>query len=323
MPERASGRTWAAVMAGMIGAFMAILNIQITNASLPDIEGGIGTGVDEGAWVSTAYLVGEIIVIPLTVLLGRVFGFRLFIVGATLLFAGFSTACAFVHELGSMIAMRALQGFCGGVLIPAAMTMAMTRLPKGQQPIGLAMFALSATFAPAIGPTIGGWLTETYGWRTIFFVNVPPALVMAAVLWGTLEKQPTQFRALRDADWPGIVTMAVGLGALQTMLEEGNKDDWFGSPFILRLGLTAAVFLSAFLVIQLRARNPLLDLRLLRERNFAMATLSNVLVGVALYGSVYVMPQYLSQVQSYNSEQIGEVLAWVGLPQLILIPLVP
>ena len=323
MPERASARTWAAVMAGMIGAFMAILNIQITNASLPDIEGGIGTGVDEGAWVSTAYLIGEIIVIPLTVLLGRVFSFRLFIVSATLLFAGFSMACAFAGDLGTMIVMRALQGFCGGVLIPAAMTMAMTRLPRSQQAIGLAMFALSSTFAPAIGPTIGGYLTETYGWRTIFFINVLPSLLMAGVLRFTLEKSPMQLRLLRQADWPGIVTMAIGLGALQTMLEEGNKDDWFGSPFITRLALAAVLFLSAFVVIQLTARNPLLNLRLLRERNFGVATLSNILVGFALYGSVYVMPQYLSQVQSYNSEQIGAVLAWSGLPQLLLIPLVP
>ncbi len=322
-PGRASATTWAAVMAGMIGAFMAILNIQITNASLPDIEGGIGTGVDEGAWVSTAYLIGEIIVIPMTVLLGRVFGFRLFIVGATLLFAGFSASCAFADDLSTMIAMRALQGFCGGVLIPAALTMSMTRLPKGQQSIGLAMFALSSTFAPAIGPTIGGWLTETYGWRTIFFVNVPPALIMAAVLGFTLEKQPAQLRALREADWPGIVTMAVGLGALQTLLEEGNKDDWFGSPFIVHLAVVAVVFLGAFIAIQFTARSPLLNLRLLGERNFGIGTLSNVFVGFALYGSVYVMPQYLSQVQSYNAEQIGAVLAWVGLPQLLLIPLVP
>ena len=323
MPERASATTWVAVMAGMIGAFMAILNIQITNASLPDIEGGIGTGVDEGAWVSTAYLIGEIIVIPLTVLLGRVFGFRRFIVGATLLFAGFSACCAFADALSTMIVMRALQGFCGGVLIPAALTMSLTRLPKGQQSLGLAMFALSATFAPAIGPTIGGWLTETYGWRTVFFVNVPPALIMAAVLYVTLEKQPAQLRALRDADWPGIATMAVGLGALQTCLEEGNKNDWFGSPFIVYLAIIAVMFLGAFIVIQFTARHPLLNLRLLGERNFGIGTLSNVFVGFALYGSVYVMPQYLAQVQSYNAEQIGTVLAWVGLPQLLLIPLVP
>ncbi|MCQ8240925.1 MDR family MFS transporter [Rhizosaccharibacter radicis] len=322
-PERASGRTWLAVTAGMIGAFMAILNIQITNASLPNIEGGIGTGVDEGAWVSTAYLIGEIIVIPLTVLLARVFSFRRVIICCTLLFAFFSVCCSFASDLGTMIVMRGLQGFCGGVLIPMAMTMAMTRLPKAQQAMGLAMFALSATFAPAIGPTIGGWLTETYGWRTVFMINVPPSLLMAGILWVTEERKPFQFGLLRQADWPGIACMAIGLGSLQTMLEEGNKDDWFGSPFIVRLGVIAALFLLAFVVIQFTARRPLLNLRLLRERNFGVGIVANILVGFALYGSVYVLPQYLSQVQNYNSEQTGHVLAWNGLPQLLLIPLVP
>jgi MFS transporter, DHA2 family, multidrug resistance protein len=322
-PARASRSTWLAVTAGMIGAFMAILNIQITNASLLDIEGGIGTGVDNGAWVSTSYLIGEIIVIPLTVFLSRVFSFRTFIIGCTLLFALFSTCCAFVHDLGSMIAMRGLQGFCGGVLIPMAMTMAMTRLPRPQQPIGLAMFSLSATFAPAVGPTIGGYLTENYGWQTIFFVNVPPSLLMVGILWFTLERQPMQFRLLREGDWAGIACMAIGLGSLQTMLEEGNKDDWFGSPFIVKLAVVAVVFLSAFIAIELKVKKPLLDLRLLLGRNFGIGTVSTILVGFALYGSVYVLPQYLSQVQSYNSEQIGAVLAWTGLPQLFLIPLVP
>ena len=155
----------------MIGAFMAILNIQITNASLLDIEGGIGTGVDNGAWISTSYLIGEIVVIPLTDYLSKVFSFRRYIIGNTILFALFSMACAFAHDLPSMIAMRGLQGFAGGVLIPMAFTMVLTKLPKAQQPIGLAVFALAVTFAPAIGPTIGGYLTENYGWQTIFFVN--------------------------------------------------------------------------------------------------------------------------------------------------------
>ncbi len=145
---KASLTTWIAVCAGMIGAFMAILNIQITNASLLDIEGGIGTGADNGAWISTSYLIGEIIVIPLTGYLSRVFSFRRYMIASTFLFALFSMACAFAHDLGSMIAMRGLQGFAGGVLIPMAFTMVVTKLPKPQQPVGLALFALSVTFAP-------------------------------------------------------------------------------------------------------------------------------------------------------------------------------
>src|SRR3954449_4787485 len=320
---RASIRDWIAVLAGTIGAFMAILNIQITNASLLNIEGGIGTGVDNGAWISTSYLIGEIVVIPLTDYLSRVFSFRRYMLVNAVLFPLFSMSCAFTHDLGSMIVMRGLQGFAGGVLIPMAFTMVLTRLPKAQQPIGLALFALSVTFAPAIGPTIGGYLTENYGWQTIFFVNTPPTIVMVIALASTLEKTPMQLALLREGDWAGIVTMAIGLSALQTVLEEGNKDDWFESTFIVNLAIVAAVFLAAFVVIELTVQQPLVNLRLLKRRNFGIGVLVNVLVGFALFGSVYILPQYLGQVQRYNAEQIGKVLAWTGLPQLLLIPLVP
>jgi DHA2 family multidrug resistance protein len=322
-PNRASVTTWIAVLAAMIGSFMAILNIQITNASLLNIEGGIGTGVDNGSWISTSYLIGEIVVIPLTDYLSRVFSFRRYMLASAALFAAFSVACAFTHDLPSMIAMRGLQGFAGGVLIPMAFTLVLTKLPKPQQPIGLAVFALSVTFAPAIGPTIGGYLTENYGWQTIFFVNVLPTLVMVTALYLTLERQPMQLRLLQEGDWAGIFTMAVGLSALQTVLEEGNKDDWFSSPFILRLAIVAVVSLSLFVWIELTIEKPLIRLRLLTQRNFGFGVIAMTMVGFALFGSVYILPAYLGQAQDYNAEQIGGVLAWTGLPQLILIPLVP
>ena len=322
-PNRASVTTWIAVLAAMIGSFMAILNIQITNASLLNIEGGIGTGVDNGSWISTSYLIGEIVVIPLTDYLSRVFSFRRYMLASAALFAAFSVACAFTHDLPSMIAMRGLQGFAGGVLIPMAFTLVLTKLPKPQQPIGLAVFALSVTFAPAIGPTIGGYLTENYGWQTIFFVNVLPTVVMVTALYLTLERQPMQLKLLKEGDWAGIFTMAVGLSALQTVLEEGNKDDWFSSPFILRLAIVAAVSLSLFVWIELTIEKPLIRLRLLTQRNFGFGVIAMTMVGFALFGSVYILPAYLGQAQGYNAEQIGAVLAWTGLPQLILIPLVP
>jgi MFS transporter, DHA2 family, multidrug resistance protein len=322
-PNRASTATWIAVLAAMIGSFMAILNIQITNASLLNIEGGIGTGVDNGSWISTSYLIGEIVVIPLTDYLSRVFSFRRYMLASATLFAVFSVACAFTHDLPSMIAMRGLQGFAGGVLIPMAFTMVLTKLPKPQQPIGLAIFALSVTFAPAIGPTIGGYLTENYGWQTIFYVNVLPTAVMVTALYFTLERQPMQLELLKEGDWAGILTMAVGLSALQTVLEEGNKDDWFSSPFILRLAVVALISLALFVSIELTIEKPLIRLRLLTQRNFGFGTMAMTLVGFALFGSVYILPAYLGQAQGYNAEQIGAVLAWTGLPQLILIPLVP
>ncbi|MBZ9793308.1 DHA2 family efflux MFS transporter permease subunit [Rhizobium sp. 3T7] len=320
---RASMKDWIAVLAGMIGAFMAILNIQITNASLLEIEGGIGTGVDNGAWISTSYLIGEIVVIPLTAYFSSVFSFRRYILVNSVLFPIFSIACAFAHDLGTMILLRGLQGFAGGVLIPMAFTMVLTKLPKVQQPRGLALFALSVTFAPAIGPTIGGFLTENYGWQTIFFINAVPSAIMVIALALTLEKQPMQLHLLKEGDWAGIFTMAIGLSALQTVLEEGNKEDWFSSPFIVKLSIVAVVFLATFIWIELTVEKPLVKLRLLKQRNFGIGVAVNVLVGVALFGTVYILPQYLGQVQRYNAEQIGNVLAWTGLPQLLLIPLVP
>ncbi|MFL5288955.1 MAG: DHA2 family efflux MFS transporter permease subunit [Rhodopila sp.] len=315
-------RTWVAVIGATLGAFMAVLNIQIVNASLADIQGAIGAGIDDGGWISTAYLIAEIVVIPLTGFLAQVFSLRRYLLVNAVLFLTFSMACAFAQNLGQMIVLRAIQGFSGGVLIPLAFTIIITFLPRAKQPMGLALFALSATFAPAIGPTIGGYLTETYGWKYIFYVSLVPGAVMLGMLWATLEKAPMKLWLLREGDWPGIATMAIGLAALQTVLEEGNKDDWFGSDFILRLTIVAVVALGLFIAIELTVEKPLLNLRLILRRNFGFGMIANFLMGVALYGSVFILPLYLSRLQGYNAEQIGMVLAWTGLPQLILIPIV-
>ncbi|HVJ43059.1 MAG TPA: MDR family MFS transporter [Dongiaceae bacterium] len=321
--DHVSLKSWVAVIGATIGAFMAVLNIQIVNASLADIQGAIGAGIDDGGWISTSYLVAEIIVIPLTAWLARVFSLRIYVLTNAILFLIFSAACAFAHNLGQMIVLRAIQGFAGGVLIPMAFTIIITLLPKSKQPIGLAMFAISATFAPAIGPTIGGYLTENWGWEYIFYVNLVPGVVMVAMLWFSLESSPMQLSQFWQGDWPGVFTMAIGFGTLQTVLEEGNKDDWFGSPFITRLSVICAVSLSLFIWIELTSKKPLLNLRLLVRRNFGFGILANFLMGTALYGSVFILPQYLARIQGYNSEQIGMVLAWTGLPQLALIPFVP
>jgi DHA2 family multidrug resistance protein len=196
-------------------------------------------------------------------------------------------------------------------------------LPRSKQPVGMAMFMLSATFAPAIGPTIGGYLTETYGWQYIFYVNLVPGAIMLAALMPSLPRAPMQLKMLRHGDWPGIATLAIGLASLQTVLEEGNKDDWFGSPMIVRLCVVSAIALALFIWIELTAERPLLNLRLLLRRNFGLGSIGNVIVGMALYGSVYLVPSYLSQMQGYNAQQVGEVLASTALPQLVLIPCVP
>ncbi|SFI98951.1 MDR family MFS transporter [Bradyrhizobium sp. cf659] len=318
-----SAKTWIAVIGATLGAFMAVLNIQIVNASLADIQGAIGAGIDDGGWISTSYLIAEIVVIPLSGWLAQVFSIRIYLLTNAILFLLLSAACALAQDLPQMIVLRAVQGFTGGVLIPMAFTLIITLLPRGKQPVGLALFALSATFAPAIGPTIGGYLTENFGWQYIFYVNLVPGAIMVGMLWYALDAKPMNLSLLRDGDWAGIITMAIGLSALQTVLEEGNKDDWLGSPFIVKLSVIAAVALAAFLIIELTVKKPLLNLRLLVRRNFGFGMLANFLLGIALYGSVFILPQYLARIQGYNAEQIGMVLAWTGLPQLVLIPLVP
>src|SRR6201991_4842660 len=196
--QAVSAKTWLAVVGANLGAFMAVLNIQIVNASLADIQGAIGAGIDDGGWISTSYLVAEIVVIPLSGWLAQVFSVRRYLLINAILFLVFSAACALAQELPQMIALRAVQGFTGGVLIPMAFTLIITLLPKAKHPIGLAMFAISATFAPAIGPTIGGYLTENFGWQYIFYVNVVPGALMIGMLWFSLESSPMKLSLLRQ-----------------------------------------------------------------------------------------------------------------------------
>ncbi len=321
--ETVSFKTWVMVFGAILGAFVAVLNIQVTNSSLLHIEGGIGTGGANGAWISTSYLIGEIIVIPLAAYLAQVFSLRRYFITNIILFLIFSVLCAFATNLGEMVVFRALQGFTGGVMIPLAFTLAATTLPDSKKPIGMAGFAISATFAPAVGPTIGGYLTDTFGWQYIFYLNlIPGAVMLAALLW-TLKPEPMKLHLLKTGDWTGIATMAIGLGALQTVLEEGNQEDWFGSAMIVRLTITAVIALSLFIWIELTKANPLVNLRLLTRRNFGFGTFSNFFLGFGLYGSGFLLSQYLAQAQGYNAQQIGEVLMWTGLPQLFIIPFIP
>jgi DHA2 family multidrug resistance protein len=315
-----SARHWVAMLGAMLGAFMAVLDIQITNASLNDILGTLGATLDEGSWVSTSYLVAEIIVIPLTGWLSDVFSARRYLLVNAVLFLAFSVICAWSWDLKSMIVFRALQGFTGGVLIPMAFNLVMKLLPPSKRGLGFALFGMTATFAPAIGPTLGGWLTDHYGWPAIFYLNlVPGALLIGAVAWG-LRPEKMRLALLRRGDWWGIGTMAIGLGSLIVFLEEGNRNDWLNSRFIATLGLTATVFLSACLVIELVRREPFINLRLLADRNFDLGTLVGTAFDVGMYGVMYLLPMYLAQVQDYNAQQIGQTIMWSGVPQLLMMP---
>jgi len=312
-----------AVGGSLLGAFMAVLNIQVVNTSLPDIQGGIGTGLDNGGWISTAYLIGEIVVIPLSGWLSQVFSLRRYLIGSTITFLLFSAACGLADNFPEMVFLRACQGFAGGVLIPLSLTCILTLLPEKARPTGFALFALTATVAPAIGPTIGGAITDIYGWRYIFFLNLIPGAIMLPALFIGLEPSPMQLKKFGEGDWWGIVTVAIGLASLQIVLEEGNKDDWFGSPFITYLSITAFVALTAFVIRELSTKNPLVNLRLFGRRNFAFSTVSNVMLGFVLYSAVYLIPIYLSQSHGYSARQSGIIMAWIGLPQLVIIPFMP
>ncbi len=316
-------KTWIAIAGAMLGAFMAVLNIQITNASLRDIEGGIGTGGINGAWITTAYLIGEIIVIPLSDYLSRVFSLRRYLLINVGLFLLFSALCGQASSLPEMIVLRGLQGFAGGVMIPLAFTIVVVMLPASKRSIGMAAFALTATFAPAIGPTVGGYFTDNYGWPSIFYLNLVPGALMLAMLFYALPRSKMQLDLLRHGDWLGIALMAIGLAALQTVLDEGNVYDWFGSPFIIKLTLVSALALGGFLIVEFTRPQPLVNFRLLAQRNFGFGTLANFMLGGALYGSAYLLPQYLANAQGFDAQQIGMVMAWTGLPQLLVIPLVP
>ncbi len=223
----------------------------------------------------------------------------------------------------SMIVFRAAQGFTGGVLIPIAMTVVLTTLPPSKQSVGLAAFGLTAVFAPSIGPTLGGWLTENFSWEYSFYLNIVPGLLMLAGVWYGIRQDRPQFNLLKQGDWWGIISMALGLGSLQIVLEEGSRKDWFSSALIVRLSIIAAIFVALFFWIELTRRQPFINLRLLKKRNFGLASIVNVALGIGLYGSIYILPLYLAQIQQYNPLQIGEVLIWAGIPQLFIIPFIP
>ncbi|EJT83192.1 EmrB/QacA family drug resistance transporter [Pseudomonas putida S11] len=258
--------------------------------------------------------------IPLTAWLVQLLSARRLAVWVSGGFLLSSLLCSMAWNLESMILFRALQGFTGGALIPLAFTLTLIKLPEHHRAKGMAMFAMTATFAPSIGPTLGGWLTENWGWEYIFYINIPPGLVMIAGLLYGLEKKDAHWELLKSTDYAGIVTLGLGLGCLQVFLEEGHRKDWLESQLIVGLGSIALVSLITFVILQFSKPHPLINLRILGNRNFGLSSIASLGMGVGLYGSIYLLPLYLAQVQGYNALQIGEVIMWMGIPQLFLIP---
>jgi len=321
--QQVSLRAWVAVLGGVFGCFMAGMNVHVTNASLPDIRGSLGASFEEGSWITTAYLVAEIVVIPLTGWLVQVFSTRrVLLVGASG-FLLFSLACSIAPSISTMIVARALQGAFGGVLIPLSFQLIVTELPPSRHPLGMALFAVANNVAQAAGPSLGGYLTDMYSWRWIFYLQIPPALALLVAIGWSIAKVPAQLSRLRNADWFGIATMAIGLSALQIVLEEGGRKDWFASQFIALLALVAALGLAAFITIELRRREPFINLRLLGRYNFGIASLMQFLFGAVVFGVVFLVPNYLAELHGYSARDIGLAMIPYGLVQFAMSFLTP
>ncbi|HBD12113.1 MAG TPA: EmrB/QacA family drug resistance transporter [Porticoccaceae bacterium] len=319
--DQVSLRTWFTVWGSVIGAFIAVLNIMITNSSLKDIQGALSATLHEGSFISTAYLTAEVVVIPLTAWFVQVYGLRRFVLTASSVFIVATLACALAWNLESMLVFRTIAGFAGGTFIPLSFTCILTLLPPSKQPLGIAMFSLTATQAPSIGPTLGGYLTESFGWQSIFYMQIIPTALMFGILWWGLEKSKGNRSLLKTGDWTGIVMLSIALGAMIIILEEGNRLDWFESEAIVRGTMLAGACFIVFLYRQLRSANPFINVRLFKRWNFTLANIVGVILGLGLYGTVFITPLYLAQVQGYNAWQIGVTMMWFGFPQLIMVPL--
>ena len=319
----ADAAAWIAVMAGALGALMASLDISITNSALPQIQGEVGATGTEGTWIGTGYLVSEIVMIPLTAWLTRVFGLRAMLLGCALLFVLFSVICGASHSLVWMIVGRVGQGFTGGAMIPTAQTIVATRLPKHQQPIGMTAFGLTVLLGPLLGPLVGGWLAEHISWRWCFFINIPVGVGLATLLLLGLKAEKLNLGLLRRADWMGILGLSVGLSCLTIVLEEGQRERWFESPMIVDLAIASVIGLTVLMVSQFTSKEPVVNLRLLGNRSYAGVIVLITAVGGVLYGVLYLLPQFLSGVAGYNAEQSGMVMLIAGVPAFLMVPILP
>jgi len=320
---RADAGAWLAVAAGTLGALMATLDISIVNSSLPTIQGEIGASGTEGTWIATGYLVAEIVIIPLSGWLERVLGLRTFLLVAAGLFTAFSVLCGVSTTLGMMIVGRVGQGFTGGALIPTAQTIIATRLPRSQQPIGTAMFGATAILGPVVGPLVGGWLTENLSWHYAFFLNIPVCAGLVVLLLVGLKHEPAKLNLIAEADWLGIFGLAAFLGGLTVVLEEGEREQWFSSSLIIWLSLLSLAGFLLLMAGQLTAKRPVIRLSLLLDRQFGSVVIMGITIGMVIYGTSYVIPQFLATISSYNALQSGKIVALGGLPSLMMMPLVP
>src|SRR5579859_2438151 len=304
-----------------IGFFIALLDIQIVSASLADIGGGLSAGADEIAWVQTSYLIAEIVVIPMSGWLTRVFSTRWLFCASAAGFTLTSLLCGWAWNIESMIAFRALQGFLGGSMIPTVFTTAFYYFNGQQRVIAAATIGCISSLAPTLGPTIGGWITDNYSWHWLFFINLIPGIFVTLVVPMLVRVDRVNLSLLRGADYLGMALMAVFLGCLEYTLEEGPRWDWFGDQTIRATAWISAISGIGFIWRSLTFSEPVVDLRALKDRNFALGCFFSFITGIGIFATIYLTPLFLDRVRGFSALQIGEAVFTTGLFQVLAIPL--
>src|SRR6516164_2059153 len=318
--DRIEPRRLFAFLAMVFGMFMAILDIQIVSASLTEIQGGLAASADEIPWVQTAYLIAEVVMIPLSGYLSRALGTRLVFAISAAGFTAASFMCGTASSMNEMIVWRAIQGFIGGGMIPTVFATAFIVFPRSKMGIISALIGLVATLAPTIGPTVGGYLTDAWSWHWLFFINVIPGICVTIATLLLVDFDQPNLILLGRFDWIGLITMAGFLGALEYVLEDGPRYDWFDDNTILMFAWVSALSGLAFFARVLTAREPIVDLRSYSNRNFALGSLFSFVLGIGLYGLTLVYPLYLGRVRGYDALMIGETMFVSGLAMFLTAP---
>jgi DHA2 family multidrug resistance protein len=305
----------------MAAALMAMIDISIVNVALTDIRASFGTPIDQIGWVSTGYMMANIVVIPMTGWLQRRFGFRRYFSTSVLIFTAASALCGLAWNLPSLVLFRILQGMGGGAIIPTSQAILFARYPRSEHGMAAALFGLGAITGPLLGPTIGGYMIDWASWHWIFLVNVPIGLTVAFLIPRVLQ-EPGFTPDTARIDAAGIGLLAIGMASLQYVLEEGNREGWADSTRILVLGGLAAIAIITFIVHELEAPNPVVDLRVFKNRSYAAGTGLNFLLGLAVFGAAFLFSLYAGSVMGYQALDIGRVFLLAGASQILLMPLI-
>ena len=312
-------------MTVILATFMEVLDTSVANVSLPHIAGNLSASVDESTWVLTSYLVSNAIVLPLTGWFSRLVGRRNFFIGCVVIFTISSLLCGLSLSLPMLVFFRVLQGAGGGGLQPVSQAILVDSFPREKQGMAMAIYGMGVVVAPTIGPTIGGWITDNYTWRWIFLINVPVG-ILAVMLTSVLISDPPHAARKRGSakqiDYIGLGLLSVGLGFAQVVLDKGQRDDWFGSHFIVWSTAAAVAGLIGMVIWELHVTNPVVELRLLKERNFAVATFMMYTLGFVLYGTTVLLPILLQTLMGYTAKQSGLVIFPGGVATLCALPLV-